>query len=702
MSSSLVMEDSPSSIPAEKRHAGPAHTSPEAAAHAGWERSSAVVTRLPGDRWQPQPLPSLSSSASPQQPPLGGGSTLTPLPTPNPLISNPPAAKKAATPSHKPDATNQQAKILAFRNSKANLHQLSPHLPHPTLSWGSERGIPEAISPSSPPNAGRRKTEDWEEGSATGTKASSTKSSPLVSARSTSYDADTEESSEALLSQDSGSSFDAAHQSTSSVSPHTHQPATQKAGVSPSPQRSKGTAILTASSPSPPKGKIIKCSKLGGSNNWLDRSSSIHDLGGLFQEVKRSREFLNKSREYLARPSLKVESSSMPLSRTKSVSSLQHFGLASAKDSGLSKSSWDLNNVIGSPPSFHSLRTASSSSFSESHRPRPHPTAQEEPSPASPDWPGWPGHGRLSLPHCALHPRHSQARPAKGIGMTSPHLPARPQTPAFQEDVYYTIQGEAGVTQHYQAEDSRSWHHLQEDHRPLTYTSSEDDSELEEPMYQPLQEWPPSEALNSHYLSESPYSPSDSYPPPHYVPTEAYNPHYGEMTHYSPRSSRHSWHSPPPPSPHYPPISPKSPKSPRQQRHHHKYYLGGHSTYQTYHGPGFSPMSLHPHSCHGSQCSPQSPHYQLSRPCMLHSHPHSPSSRPWPSSPAQLEMGCVYSWTVSSCTQSPFGHRGVLSLSVWGSCIPHTLSCLSLCTPPTQSSLPHPTPILCPHLLCES
>ena len=566
---------------------------------------------------------------------------------------------------------------MAFRNSKTAQYQTSPHIPTP--SGAIERSSTQTSTPPSHPDARKTRTEDREEIPASVPRVQKTNSGLLVSARSTSYDADIEEFSEALVSSDSGGSCNTCHQSSTAEPLQSHKSVTQKAS---SPQN-KGSSTSTMSL-MPPKGKIIKCSKLTGSTNWLDRSSSIHDLGNLFEEVNQSREVLNKSREFLGRPSLEVGGSSIPLSRTKSVSSLQHLGLARAKDTGLSKSSWELNNASTSPPTFRSLRHATSSNFSESYRRRPN----TPPPKRNPALRRLAGKDRLSVGDSVYHTvhnpsSHAKARTSVGLGAASSHSPVTPQTPAFQEDVYYTIQGEAGVTQHYQADDCHPWLPLQEDRRPLTNSSSEEDSEMEEPLYQPLHEWPASEALNPHYFLEPPYSPPDTYAP-HYGPTEAYNPHYsGEVTRYSPRSSRHAWHSPSPPSPYYPPIPPKSPKSPRHQRHH-KFYHSGHSHYQTYHGPNFSSLSYHPHqSCPSPQCSPQSPQYQLSRACMLHSHPHSPSSRAWPSSPAQLERGYVYSWTVSSCTQSPFGHCGILSLSVWGSCIPHTLSFLSICTPPT-------------------
>lgn len=503
----------------------------------------------------------------------------------------------------------------------------------------------------------------------------------LFTSRSTSYDADTEELYDVQPSSGSVRSVDTP-QFSRNVEIQTDDTHSQKAYVkapSKSPQcgRIKTTRNLHSPVPppvpprsSPPKSTMKKT----GSVNWLDRSSSIVDLQGLFEEVNQSREAIHKSRESLHRSSGKSSLSvHIPMSRTKSVSNLQHAGLAGAKESGLSKSSWELSEFPSSPPTFHPLRAANSISFDETYKHNLHSSSPK--IKRSPALRRITGEGRLgdSVYHTVHSPSgHVPPRTAvahRSVNSSSVGRPATPFTPAFQEDVYYTIQGAGGVTQHYQTEEVWPWQHMEPrlGHRKKYYYSSSASSEdgyEEDPMYKPLRE-------SSGNVS----------------PSEEYSRYAQDIPCYSPRSSKHLQyhHSPPQYIPHYPPMSPKSPK------HHHfspKSHRCSHSPHQVCPSSQCSSQSSHyhtqPYYLHQHQhqlcpqCSPQSPHYQPShypRACMHQNHPYPLSSRPWPSPTAQLEMSRSFSWTVSSCTgYNSKMNKGkfyrvlmvYLSLSVWG------------------------------------
>lgn len=454
--------------------------------------------------------------------------------------------------------------------------------------------------------------------------------------KSTSYDADTEDLAEASLGINSGGSTHIACCS-KSVEVQTEDcqrqgcnrpPLSPSLTITPSPThrtKQKTTSSLNSPIPPPipPRNKPLKSSvKITGSVNWLDRSSSIFDLGSLFQEVRQSREALQKSRESLSRSAdrntLRVHS---PLSRTKSVSNL-HSGLAGNRDSGLSQSSWELGDTNTSPPYFHPLRMASSISFSENKKPKMLST--------SPSMKYSPALRRLTtkdqrnIEDSVYHTVHTPSHASMNLHTKSSGRPITPHTPAFHEDVYYTIQGGGGVTQHYQTEEYRRWQplgsvpmHHPKDAYISSCSSSEEGFEEDDPLYEPLHESPANMS-----------------------PSEAYNPHYSlEIPCFSPRSPKFYHHHSPPHTSHYPTLSPKSPK------HHH-----------------YSPKSSHQYShsthqfCQSPQCSPQSPHclsqsYHYPRTCMYQSYPYPPSSRPWPSPSAQLERGRSCSWTVSSCTR---------------------------------------------------
>ncbi|ROT62747.1 hypothetical protein C7M84_019391 [Penaeus vannamei] len=374
------------------------------------------------------------------------------------------------------------------------------------------------------------------------------KSGPWKFSASTSYDADTEELAEMAVSKDSSecrrgsSECGYAAVCCKSVEVQTEcsegqgcQSAASLAQTSPSVKtRSKQKPVKGQTNlippPVPPRNRPLKPAlKKTESINWLDRSSSIVDLRNLFEEVKQSREMLQKSRESLnrsgERQSLSVYS---PLSRTKSVSNMHHVGLSAARDSGLSHSSWELSEARASTPHLHPLRTVSSVSFTEDGQ----------------------------------------------FGMHSP------------DDVYYTIQGGTGVTQHFQLEEHRPWYRIKprsrthsKNYYPTSSSSSEEGFAEDDSLYEPLRESPTMtspEAYNPQFAYEVPYPPQRS---PRFASQLSHSPPHTFHYPLSPRSPLHC----------------QSPKSQGQPAHSQHYF------------------------CQSPQHSPQSP------PCPVHHHTILPS-----------------------------------------------------------------------------
>ncbi|KAK8749879.1 hypothetical protein OTU49_015106, partial [Cherax quadricarinatus] len=662
MTSSFVSEDTPATTPATPaadletftQHRSTANNSTEDCAPTiEGSQFSGVVTRLPGDRWQPQSQPSSSSCTLPMQTHLCEEATVSPSTLLYPHNSNTAASTSCSSqgcPASPSSATNQQAKVNAFKNSRTtnfNVPVGSPVHGTPILSQIVEQPFhplsTSSLPPSEPPPilklpsrlCGTAKKKSHGIGGGAIPKLSETTKTTLTKlkvSRSTSYDADTEEVFESLLDSQSDGRAHTLYYSRS-VEVQTEEAKEQERNLSSlSPSltvksslaqrpKPKSTSSLTSPVPPPipPRNTTLKSPiKKAGSVNWLDRSSSILDLGNLFEEVKQSREALHKSRESLSRS---VEKSTFsvysPLSRTKSVSNIQHLGLASTRDSGLSQSSWELGDANNSAPHFHSLRAGNSINFNEIQKSSMlSPSSNIKRSPALRRLTGQ-DRFNISVEDSVYHtvhtPSHASANPrAKSSGPTIIH------TPAFQEDVYYTIQGGAGVTHHYQTEESRQWQvpgsvplYRQRSYCHSSCSSSEEGFEEDDPLYEPLH--------------ESPRNMS---------PTEAYKTHYAlETPHLSPRSPKYYYHHSPPLTSHYIPLSPKSPKHLRYSpKPLHPY---GHSPHQLYQSPQCSPQPSH--------YSPQSYHYPCT--CMHQSYPNPLSSRPWPSPTAQLETGRSCSWT---------------------------------------------------------
>ncbi|KAG7155126.1 putative serine/arginine repetitive matrix protein 2-like 6, partial [Homarus americanus] len=664
MTSSFVSEDTPATTPATPAADGDTFSQKQLSANNSSEdhltvlegsQFSGVVTRPPGDRWQPQSQPSSSSSAPPKQTPMCEEAVVSPIAHPYPHNSNTVPDKGSlalgyqATSTNKSSATNQQAKINAFKNSKSpnlSVPVISPVHGTQTLPQIVEKPLQPLYSnnppPSTPPPTLKLpsnlpdtiKKRSYTIGGGAIPKVSDThrtaSSKFLFTRNVSSYDGDTEEACESLLTSDSD---ERAHTlcCSRSVEVQTEAckgqecdrpPRSPSLSVTSSPtHRTKPKTTRSLNSPIPPpippRNKPLKSPiKKSGSVNWLDRSSSIVDLGNLFEEVKQSREILHKSRDSLYRSSEKSTLSvSGPLSRTKSVNNIQHLGLARTRDSGLSQSSWELGDA---DTSSHFRSQKLGSSFNEDQRPNMLSVSSNiKRSPALRRLTGREKLG-INVEDSVYHTVHTPSHASVNPRTKSRGRPGTPNTPAFQEDVYYTIQGGAGVTQHYQTEESRAWQPSgsMPMHHPKTYynsssSSSEEGFEEDDPLYEPLHESPTNVS-----------------------PTEAYIPHYPLETPYlSPRSPKYYFHHHSPPhTMYYPPLSPKSPKhhlySPKSS---HQY---SHSPHQMYPNPQCSPQSSH---------CPQSYHYPCT--CMHQSYPNPLCSRPWPSPTAQLETGRSCSWT---------------------------------------------------------
>lgn len=506
------------------------------------------------------------------------------------------------------------------------------------------------------------------------------KSGPWKFSASTSYDADTEELAEMAVSKDSSecrrgsSECGYAAVCCKSVEVQTEcsegqgcRSAASLAQTSPSVKtRSKQKPVKGQTNlippPVPPRNRPLKPAlKKTESINWLDRSSSIVDLRNLFEEVKQSREMLQKSRESLnrsgERQSLSVYS---PLSRTKSVSNMHHVGLSAARDSGLSHSSWELSEARASTPHLHPLRTVSSVSFTEDGQFGMHSPGQSiKQSPAVRRLTRRSHHHGVHE-ESVYHTVHTSSHQLPTPRVIRPQHTETLHTPAFQDDVYYTIQGGTGVTQHFQLEEHRPWYRIKprsrthsKNYYPTSSSSSEEGFAEDDSLYEPLRESPTMtspEAYNPQFAYEVPYPPQRS---PRFASQLSHSPPHTFHYPLSPRSPLHC----------------QSPKSQGQPAHSQHYFCQS---------PQHSPQS--------PPCPVQSPPHYPSQPynypptCMTLSYPQSPISRAWPPSSAQLDMGHSHSWTVSSLHLVKFGMLwGPVAVCV-GSCIPHTLSCLSSST----------------------
>lgn len=606
---------------------------------------SIVVTRPSGDSWQPQSQPSSSFSSSSSAPHVQVPRCERTFPSPT---YSPPHPHLNSTQTQNVQTLPKEHVIPSNRlTEKWRKRSRSPNIIIPTRAKSfSSLLSPEdhtSRAPYSPEenvpliHAGFEKgaiSKKWD--------GKRTASIGHEFHMSVSYDADSDEAYETkyYISRSQGHDCHPPSPRAGDIHPQLSRsrsrerpppsPSSVKSPVSP---KSQGTSnkISPVPPPVPPRNKLLKSAlKKTNSVNWLDRSSSIADLGNLFEEVNQSREALHKSRESLhkSRESLNrsVDKSSLsvfnPLSRTKSVSHLQHVGLSAARDSGLSHSTWEL----GEPSSisyFPPLRAASSVSFSED--PQDSKYAATHGSKQSPAMRRLTRQDRHHSVHedSVYHTVHTPSHASAPRRMNSSRYPLTLHPPAFQDDVYYTIQGGTGVTQHYQKEELQSWPRLSSSpkpryrHRYPSSSSSEEGFEDDISVYEPLQESPSGmlspEIHNPHCASEA-------------IQISPQSPKYNRYHHSSPPHSYY-YRSSPPRSPKFHTFSP-SPKSTHQHLppfHHSQSHLI-HS----------GPVPMPPH-CY------QSSHYPPA--CMPHSSSHPHSIRPWASSSAQLDMYHSYTWT---------------------------------------------------------
>ncbi|KAK7078470.1 hypothetical protein SK128_004643 [Halocaridina rubra] len=602
---------------------------------------SVVVTRSSGDIWQPQSQPSSSfssssSSSTPQMQVTRCERTFA-----SPIKSPLPHIKENLSPKllYGIDHVSFNERTLAEKRERMKRLKI-PKIDIPTRakSFGDSlhhlgnkppSPIPSTSPPREPPPILDLSELRTEKGAIPKTHEGNRYVLSLSSIkRSKSYDADTEKAAE--QNANAQVKIRRAQKETHGIQKCTSQV------KSPQASSSSGKTNLVPP-PIPPRNKPLKSAlKKTESVNWLDQSSSIADLGNLFEEVKQSREILHreikhskellhKSRESLNRS---VDRSNLsvfnPLSRTKSVSNIHNVGLSAARDSGLSQSTWELGDTTNLSP-FPPLRTASSVSFSEDHQGNMYGATSMN-AKRSPAMRRITGHDRLHhhfVGDSVYHTVHTPSQTAVPLRMNSPRPPSTPHPPAFQDDVYYTIQGGAGVTQHHQNEEYRAWYPVSSSPRPrykMRYpssSSSEEGFEDDVSVYEPLQD-PPTRMMSPgpQYRSEA-------------IPVCPQSPK-------SPKCGR--YHQSPPYSHFYRPASPKSPKFHRfSPKSHHQQ---------------FPPPVHHGQSSHHitqSIPSPPSSYYYPSShyppACMPPSSPHPHSARPWVPSSAQLEMYNLYTWT---------------------------------------------------------